>query len=115
MSDEKEKEEVTPVLRPNTIVSKVEQRPIDEPKQGPPVDVNSDITPITRQPILQVDASNWEKMNVMQLHNQLEVLEQRFLYAQQLGHEQIINQLNLGLLQLRLLIYQKTPDEIKLI
>ena len=116
MSDEKEEKQDQPVeLRPNTIVSKVEQVREDEPKHGKPVDVNGDITPITRQPVTQVDAGEWDTMNVSQLHSQLLVLEQRLIYAQQIGHGDMTAQLNRGINQLRGLIHLKTPDELKLI
>ncbi len=109
----KEKEE-KPVLRPNTIVDiKVPEREND-PKVGPPVDVNSDITPITRKPIAKVMADQWNDMNVMQLHQQLEILQERYLSAQSCGNIEIANQVNRGILQLQLLIHHKTPDEIKL-
>ena len=111
MSEEKKEK---PVLRPNTIVDiKVPEREND-PKVGPPVDVNSDITPITRKPISQVTADKWPDMNAMQLHQQLEILQERFLSAQSCGNIEIANQVNRGILQLQLLIHQKTPDEIKL-
>ena len=109
----KEKEE-KPVLRPNTIVDvKIPEREND-PKVGPPVDVNSDITPITRKPISQVMSDQWPNMNIMQLHQQLEILQERYLSAQSCGNIEIANQVNIGILHLQLLIYQKTPDEIKL-
>ena len=89
MSDEKIKKKPAirkPVLRPNTIVDiKVPEREND-PKTGPPVDVNSDITPITRKPISQVMADQWQDMNIMQLHQQLDILQERFLSAQSCGN-----------------------------
>ena len=112
MSDRKIKRK--PVLRPNTIVDvKIPEREND-PKVGPPVDVNSDITPITRKPISQVTADQWQDMNVMQLHQQLEILQERYLSAQSCDNIQIAEQVNRGILQLQLLINLKTPDEIML-
>jgi len=101
-------------IRPNTIVSKTQPR-IDEPKVGKPVDVNGDITPITRQPIPQVDAADWDNMNITQLQEQLSILEQRLLYVQQFGHSSMLTPLEQGINQLQVLIFTKTPDEIKLI
>jgi len=109
MSDEKEIK-----LRPNTIVSKTTPK-ADEPKIGKPVDVNGDITPITRQPIPQVDAADWDNMNITQLQEQLNILEQRLSYAQQFGHSSMLTPLEQGINQLRILLILKTPDELKLI
>lgn len=119
MSDEKEpqrpEQNQTPVeLRPTTIVSKVSPLPADEPKVGKPVAVDGDITPITRQPITQVNAGDWDTMNVSQLHEQLLVLEKRMMYAQQSGSIDMTNQLLRGINHLRGLIHLKTPDELKL-
>lgn len=114
MSDEKQKED-KPELRPPTIVQKVEPVLEGEPKQGKPVDVNGDITPITRQPVTQIDAGDWDAMNVAQLHEQLLVMEKRLMYAQQIGHIDMTTQLIRGINQLRALIHVKTPDELKLI
>ena len=112
MSDEKQEE---PKLRPPTIVQKVEPVLEGEPKQGKPVDVNGDITPITRQPVTQIDAGDWDAMNVAQLHAQLLVMEKRHMYAQQIGHIEMTTQIERGINQLRALIHLKTPDELKLI
>jgi len=109
MSDEKETK-----LRPNTIISKTTPK-ADEPKVGKPVDVNGDITPITRQPIPQVDAADWNNMSVAQLQEQLSVLEQRLLYAQQFGNSSLVIPLEQGINQLQALLILKTPDELKLI
>ncbi len=112
MSDTEQK----PELRPNTIISKTTPK-ADEPKIGKPVEVNtdSDITPITRQPIPQVDAADWDNMNVIQLQEQLSILEQRLLYAQQFGNSSLVIPLEQGINQLRTLLILKMPDEIKLI
>ena len=116
MSDEKEEEKQKPVeLRPSTIVSKeIKSRP-DEPKQGPPVDVNSNLTPITRQEVHDVNAMDWDKMSLEQLHEQLNVMETRLLYSQQLGNEELVRQVLAGVNQLKLIIINQTPDELKLL
>ena len=110
MSNKKEVE-----LRPTTIVSKVEPILEGEPKHGDPVDVEGDITPITRQPVEKVDAGEWEAMGVSQLHEQLLIMEKRLLYARQIGHDEMTTQLIRGINLLRGLIHLKTPDELKLI
>lgn len=109
MSDAKEIK-----LRPNTIVSKTTPK-ADEPKIGKPVDVDSDITPITRQPIPQVDAADWDNMNITQLQEQLSILEQRLLYVQQFGHSSMLTPLEQGINQLQVLLILNAPDELKLI
>lgn len=113
MSDEKEEKEV--VIRPSVIVSKEVKDKPDEPKQGDPVDVNSNLTPITRQKVEDVDAMSWDKMSLEQLHNQLHIMENRLLYAQSLGKEEIYKQVLVGVNQLKLIIINKTPDELKLL
>ena len=112
MSDEKEEK---PKLRPSTIVSKeIKSRP-DEPKQGQPVDVNSNLTPITRQEVHDVDAMNWDNMSLEQLHDQLSIMETRLMYAQSLAKDDIYNQVLLGINHLKAIIIKKTPDELKLL
>ena len=116
MSDEKEEEKQKPVeLRPSTIVSKeIKSRP-DEPKQGPPVDVNSNLTPITRQEVHDVNAMDWDKMSLEQLHDQLHIMETRLMYAQSLAKDDIYKQMLSGINYLKSIIIQKTPDELKLL
>lgn len=116
MSDEKQEEKQKPVeLRPSTIVSKeIKSRP-DEPKQGPPVDVNSNLTPITRQEIHDVDAMNWDTMSLEQLHDQLHIMETRLMYAQSLMKDEIYSQVLAGINHLKAIIIKKTPDELKLL
>ncbi len=112
MSDEKEKQVE---IRPSTLVAKEVRDKIDDPKQGPPVDVNSDLTPITRQKITAVDAGNWDSMSLEQLHEQLHVMETRLLYSQQLANEELVKQVLAGVNQLKFLIINRTPDELKLL
>lgn len=101
-------------IRPTTIVDKDVKTSPDVPKIGDPVRVDDDITPITRQPIKKVNATEWNKMSLQQLRAQLDILEQRLFYAEQHGNPEMIKQLKLGITQLALLLKQKTPDEIKL-
>lgn len=102
-------------LRPSTIVAKEVKDRVDEPKIGPAVDVSGDLTPITRQPITSVNSGNWNKMSLEQLHEQLNVMEIRLLYSQQLGNEELVKQVLLGVNQLKLIIINQTPDELKLL
>ena len=101
-------------LRPSTLVAKETKDRVDEPKIGPPVDVSGDLTPITRQPITSIDSSDWNKMSLEQLHEQLNVMETRLLYSQQLGNEALVTQVLAGVNQLKLIIINQTPDELKL-
>ena len=110
---EEEKQQV--VIRPPTLVEKQTKGRPDQPKQGAPVDVNSNLTPITRQEIGDVFGDQWEKMSLEQLYHQLDIMEQRLLYANSLGKEEIYRQVLLGVNQLKAIIIRKTPDEIKLI
>ena len=94
----------------------VEQNDLpDSPKTGKPVDVNGDITPITRKEVPQVDSTQWSGLHPSQLQEQLNILEKRMAFAQQIGHEEMIKQIRRGINELRLWIKQKTTDEIKLI
>lgn len=112
MSDEKEEK---PTIRPSTIVSKEIKDKSDDPKQGPPVDVNGNITPITRQEVHEVNMANWDNMSLEQLHDQLNILENRLMYAQSLGKDEIYKQVLAGVNHLKVIIINKTPDELKLI
>ena len=112
MSEKEQKSEI----RPPTLIEKQKVGTPDEPKIGPGVtiDSNSDITPITRKKIEKIDSSKWGDMSLDQLHQQLTVLEQRMLFAQQYSHLDVITQINLGINQLRALILKLSPDGIKL-
>ena len=117
MSEEKEQQEEPQVtdIRPSTIADSQDTFATPQPKAGTPVKVDGDITPITREPITQVDADMWEKMSLAQLHEQLLALERRLLYAQDIGHIDIVNQIQRGVNQIKAVIKKKTPTEIKLI
>lgn len=112
MSEKNEKEIE---IRPSTIVSKEKKDKPDEPKTGTPVDVNSNMTPITRQEVKDVFGDQWEKMSTSQLHDQLYIMENRLLYAQSLGKEDMYQQILAGVNRLKSIIIEKTPDEIKLV
>lgn len=110
MSEEEQKEKIGTPLP-------VTRKSVDTgPKTGDPVNVaEEDVTPITREKIKSVDATDWDNLNIAQLYEQLNTLEKRLFYAQSIGHQEMINQLNRGLVRLRALIHTKTDDEIKLI
>jgi hypothetical protein len=49
------------------------------------VSVEGDVTPITRQPVDKVEAGNWGKMTVSELHKQREILQRRYYQALNAG------------------------------
>lgn len=49
------------------------------------VPVDGDITPITRQPIEHVNAHDWTKMSISELHKQREILQRRYYQALSVG------------------------------
>jgi hypothetical protein len=49
------------------------------------VNIEGDITPITRQPIDKVNAEGWGKMTVSELHQQREILQRRYYQALSVG------------------------------
>ena len=112
MSEEKERKQTVnkpiPVLKKDTTFG---------PKVGPPVDVgpDADITPITRQEIKKVKATDWVDLNLTQLHEQMDTMQNRLHYAQTIGHQDMINQLSRGIIQLQLIIKTKADQEHKLI
>ena len=79
------------------------------------VDVNGDITPITRQPIEQVDASDWTDRSVAELARQRVTLQQRLYYVQQHGSADMVKALKLGIAQLDLIIKSKHNNDVGLI
>ena len=62
-----------------------------------PISVNDDITPITKKPITQVDSNEWSKLSVTELWEQRTVINNRLDYALQLGHTDMIKQIQTGL------------------
>jgi len=49
------------------------------------ISVNGDVTPITRTPVTEVKSSTWGEMTVNQLHQQREVLVNRYYGALSAG------------------------------
>jgi hypothetical protein len=49
------------------------------------VPVDGDVTPVTRQPIDHINAEDWTKMNVSDLHKQREILRARYYQALSVG------------------------------
>lgn len=78
-----------------------------------PVDVNSDITPTTRQPIPTVDQSTWNDASVSELYDQLITLQQRYYMMLDMGKGLIADQIQRGILQLEAQISEKQLDAQK--
>lgn len=79
------------------------------------VPVNGDITPITRQPITQVNAAKWSEMSLTDLHEQKNVLETRLHQALQCDHPEMALQIRRGLETITQLICVKAKDNVGLI
>lgn len=79
------------------------------------VNVNADITPITRQPIDQIDSTDWRNAPVSELQEHLAILSKRVGIATNLGNALLLTQLNKGIAQLKFLIKEKSNDDVGLI
>lgn len=63
-----------------------------------PIDVNGNITPITKQPVESIDAAAWPKMNNSELLDQRMALQNRLNIVQSsFGHPDTIMQMQRGL------------------
>ena len=80
------------------------------------VNVNGDMTPITRKPIEQIDSSEWHKLSTAQLHDQRIVLQNRMYSVANLPNgAAMYAQMQKGLAQLDAIIATRTKDNIELI
>jgi len=85
-----------------------------EPTVG--VDVsNDDITPITHQPILPVDSSEWHNLTIKQLYEQMEILNERMYSVGAMGKVEVVRQIQRGIMQLQATIDAKTEPTEKII
>ncbi len=75
------------------------------------VSVNADITPITRQPIDQVDSDDWSSMSIAELQAQLVTLQQRYNIAAHLSSADLMKQLQKGIVRLNLILKSKTNSD----
>ncbi len=64
------------------------------------VDSDSTITPVTRQPIDKINANDWGKMSVSELHKQREILQQRYYRALMAGMMTGANTIQAGIKQI---------------
>lgn len=80
------------------------------------VPVDGNITPTTRQPIAQLDSSEWDNMTVSELVDQRVALYNRITLAQSMGQDQYVPAMQRGLVYLDNLLKIKGADqETKLI
>lgn len=73
-----------------------------------PVNIEGNVTPITRREIPQVDAQRWNEMNVNELYDQRSVLYSRMVIASQMGSAPLLQQLQQGVSQIDAFIERKT-------
>lgn len=81
------------------------------------IDVNGPVTPITKQPVEQIDAEDWDNLNVSQLWDQRAVLVERMNYVAANCGPHVSVQLQRGIARLDALIESKhkANGEINLI
>jgi len=75
------------------------------------VPVNGDITPITRRPIDQLDASEWENMTTAELVGQRNALYNRITLAQSMGQLQMVPAMQRGLNYLDAILQERNANE----
>ena len=73
------------------------------------VSVNDKITPITRKPIDQIDASQWEDMSFEALSEEYTKLMNRINLTKSMGRTDLAKQMNNGLNYLLQLMETKKP------
>ncbi len=75
------------------------------------VDINADITPVTRKKIQTVSLDKWPEMSIGMLLQQRLVLIERVTMSLQSGHAEIAKQVQLGITSLDQLIQYKMAQE----
>lgn len=75
------------------------------------VNVNANITPITRQKIEAVTPEKWAKMSISLLLDQRLFLVERSVKASQAGHSEMAQQIQLGINSLDALLQYKAELE----
>jgi len=75
------------------------------------VDTNSDITPISREPIDKIDASEWENLSFEKLTDQYTMLQTRIERARTMGRPDLIKPMERGAAYLLQLINEKRPHD----
>lgn len=75
------------------------------------VSVNGDITPITRQPIDQIDSSDWGEMSYAALSEQYEMLNKRMNVAKTMARPDLVKQMQRGMAHLLQVMETKRPKD----
>lgn len=71
------------------------------------VNVSGDVTPITRQPVDKINAGDWSKMSVSELHKQREILQNRYYRALDAGMLNGANTIQSGIKQIDEMLNEK--------
>jgi hypothetical protein len=79
------------------------------------VSLNDNITPVSREPIEQIDATKWNVMDVNQLMEQKLFLYNRLYMAHQIKHPILIEQIENGIKYLEMMIQDKAEQKEELL
>lgn len=83
-----------------------------EPKASDtPIDVNSDITPITQTRVEAVDASTWDTASVASLYNDLTTLQSRYYALLQMNKFEMANGLYAHIQYLKAIISNREQSK----
>lgn len=74
------------------------------------VNINADITPITRQKIEQVTPDKWHEMSIDKLWDQRIILNNRMIKASQAGYAEIAKQVQVGINAIDALLQRKDDE-----
>jgi len=75
------------------------------------IDVNSNKTPITQQPIEEVNGGQvWLESSISDLYDQLRILQNRYYIALDLGKTEMALQIERGIMQIQAIIQVKQED-----
>lgn len=72
------------------------------------VNINDNITPITHQPIPEIQGHLWTEMNISQLYEQKSILLNRLNYLKMAHQGPIINQMQTAINKVQKIIDDKT-------
>lgn len=84
---------------------------VDVSKYTGAVNINADITPITRVKIEQVTPEKWHLMDINALWDQRIILANRMIAANQSGHMELAKQVNAGVMRIDALLEKKADEE----
>lgn len=88
----------------------------DDKSQLPPeggIDVNSNFTPTTKQPVPQVTGYEWRDMSLPDLHDQLIILQNRYYYMREMGKGAIAQQIFAGIQRIESIIDEKQLEAMR--